>query len=52
MKNRKGLTIGKTRSTLYKTAKILGDINAIKRGKIVRRVTHSYIRKDYCKIVI
>ena len=31
MKNRKGLTIGKTRSTLYKTAKILGDINAIKR---------------------
>ena len=40
MKNRKGLTIGKTRSALYKTAKILGDINAIKRGTIGRRVTH------------
>ena len=40
MRNRKGLTIGKTRSALYKTAKILGDINAIKRGKIGKRVTH------------
>ena len=33
-------TIGKTRSALYKSAKLLGDINAIKRGKIGRRVTH------------
>ena len=40
MKNKIGLTIGKTRSALYKTAKILGDINAVKRGTIVRRVTH------------
>ena len=40
MRNRKGLTIGKTRSALYKTAKILGDINAVKRGKIGKRVTH------------
>ena len=40
MRNRKGLTIGKTRSALYKTAKILGDINAVKRGTIGRRVTH------------
>ena len=39
MRNRKGLTIGKTRSALYKTAKILGDINAVKRGKI-SEVTH------------
>ena len=40
MRNRKGLTIGKTRSALYKTAKILGDINAVRRGTIGRRVTH------------
>ena len=40
MRNRKGITIGKTRSALYKTAKILGDINAIKRGTIGRRVSH------------
>ena len=40
MKNRKGLTIGKTKFALYKTAKILGDINAVKRGTIGRRVTH------------
>ena len=40
MKSKKSLTIGKTRSALYKTAKILGDINAVKRGTIGRRVTH------------
>ena len=40
MRNKKGLTIGKTRSALYKTAKILGDINAVRRGTIGRRVTH------------
>ena len=40
MRNKKGLTIGKTRSALYRTAKILGDINAVKRGTIERRVTH------------
>ena len=34
------ITIGKTRSFLYKTAKILGDINAIKRNKIGTRVTN------------
>ena len=40
MRNEKGLTIGKTRSALYKTAKILGDINAVKRCTIGRKVTH------------
>ena len=34
------ITIGKTRSFLYKKAKILGDINAIKRNKIGTRVTN------------
>ena len=40
MRNKKGLTIGKTRSALYKTAKTLGDINAVKSGTIGRRITH------------
>ena len=40
MRNRKGLTTGKTMPALYKNAKILGDINAIKRGKIGKRFTH------------
>ena len=34
------ITIGKTRSALYKSAKLLGDINSIKKGKIGRRITH------------
>lgn len=35
---KKGWTIGKTRSVLYKTAKILGDVNSVKRGTIGNRV--------------
>jgi|TARA_B100000780_G_C20994523_1_gene397776 hypothetical protein len=30
-------TIGKTRSFLYKSGKILGDINAVKRGTLGHR---------------
>ena len=36
---KKGWTIGKTRNVLYKTAKILGDVNSIKRGTMGRRIT-------------
>ena len=32
-------SIGKTRSALYKSGKILGDINAVKKGQVTRRVT-------------
>lgn len=32
------MSIGKTRSALYKTARILGDINAVKRGTVGKRV--------------
>ena len=32
------MSIGKTRSKLYLIAKILGDINAVKRGTIGKRV--------------
>ena len=42
---KKKLTIGKTRSTLYKTAKILGDVNSIKRGTIGKRVTGRVVGK-------
>lgn len=43
MARRKGLTIGKTRSALYKTARILGDVNAVKRGTIPQRVVSRYV---------
>ena len=36
---KKGWTIGKTRSALYKTAKVLGDVNSVKRGTLGKRVT-------------
>jgi predicted GNAT family N-acyltransferase len=32
------MSIGKTRSALYKTARILGDVNAVKRGTIGKRI--------------
>ena len=38
-------SIGKTRSTLYKTTKFLGDVNAIKRGKIGQRLTNRAVGK-------
>ena len=43
MVGKKGWTIGKTRSLLYRSGKILGDVNAIKRGKIGQRVTNRLI---------
>ena len=42
---KKGITIGKTRSALYKTAKLLGDVNAVKRGSVSQRVTNRVVGK-------
>ena len=36
----KKITIGKIRSFMYITAKILGDVNAVKRNKIGTRITN------------
>lgn len=33
-----GITLGKTRSALYLAARILGDVNAVRRGRIAQRV--------------
>jgi len=33
-----GLTIGKTRSGLYKSARVLGDVNAVVRGTVTQRI--------------
>ena len=40
---KKGLTIGKTRSALYKSAKFLGDVNSVKRGSVGQRVTNRVV---------
>ena len=38
-------TISKTRSVLYKSAKTLGDVSAVKNGKIAQRVTNRVVGK-------
>ena len=40
---KKGLTIGKTRSALYKSAKFLGDVNSVQRGSVGQRVTNRVV---------
>jgi len=39
------MSIGKIRTILYKTARILGDINAIRRGTIKQRLRNRFIGK-------
>lgn len=38
MAKRKGLTISKVRTGLYKTARILGDVSAVRNGTIGKRL--------------
>lgn len=38
MSEKEGITIGKVRSALYGTSRVLGDINAVKRGTIPARI--------------
>lgn len=39
------MTIGKLRTILYTVAKYLGDINAVKRGRVKERVQNRIIGK-------
>lgn len=39
------MTIGKIRTVLYKLGKLLGDINAVKRGKVKQRIRNRIIGK-------
>lgn len=41
--------INKIRSILYKIARILGDINAIRRGKIMQRIKNRIVGKYAAK---
>jgi len=45
MAKKKGLTIGKTRGILYGLAKVLGDVNAVKRETVVKRVERRLLGK-------
>jgi hypothetical protein len=37
------MSINKTRSLLYKTARILGDVNAVQRGTVGKRVARRVV---------
>ena len=39
------LTIGKIRRAAYKTGKVLGDVQAVKKGKVARRVKNRILGK-------
>lgn len=39
------MSIGKIRSILYKAAKYLGDINAVRRGTVKKRIQNRVIGK-------
>lgn len=39
------MSISKTRSLLYKTARVLGDIGAVKKGKAGKRVKNRLLGK-------
>ena len=39
------MSISKTRSVLYKVAKVLGDIDAVKKGKVGKRAKNRIIGK-------
>lgn len=43
--------ISKTRSILYKTAKILGDVDAVKKGKVGKRVKRRVAGKVVGKLL-
>jgi len=43
------LTIGKIRRAAYKTGKVLGDVQAVKKNKVVRRVKNRLIGKMAAK---
>jgi hypothetical protein len=45
------LTIGKIRRAAYKTAKVLGDIQAVKKGKVAKRVKNRVVGKLLGKAV-
>lgn len=38
MGRKKGWSVGKTRSLLYRSAALLGDFQAIRKGRVLKRV--------------
>ena len=45
MARRRGLTIPKVRRSLYRSARILGDVQAVRRGRVSRRIARRGVGK-------
>jgi hypothetical protein len=45
------MSISKIRNWLYTIAKILGDINAVKRGKVGERIQRRFLGRIFGKIM-
>ncbi len=45
------MSISKTRSKLYKIARILGDVDAVKKGKVGKRVKNRVVGKFTGKLL-
>lgn len=45
------MTIGKVRSWLYFFTKILGDVNAVKRGRVRQRIQNRLVGRTTARIL-
>ena len=48
---KKRITLAKTRSVLYLAGRVLGDINAIKKGRIGQRIANRIVGKVSGRII-
>lgn len=51
MGTKKGITIGKTRTALYKTARILGDVNSVARGTVPQRLASRALGRLFNQLI-
>jgi hypothetical protein len=45
------VTVGQTRSLLYSLARFLGDYQAVKRGRVGRRITNRLIGRNVVRLL-
>ena len=45
------MTLSKLRNLLYKTARVLGDVQAVRRGRIVKRIHNRIVGRLSSKIL-
>lgn len=51
MGRKKGLTVGKVRSSLYSSARLLGDVNSVARGTIFQRILNRILGNFFTQMI-